>query len=183
MKLCPSCDATTHTGHSQISKGHFCIQKSFHGTVWWIWAIIFGTHLLTLVPSIYVQLFYPFSSLQLLRTKFVCISHALSFAWFDNCCCRVQTVLVQTVLVSSFGFMFISVSLKHSSTLLYKATRRITPWHIIKSSAFKVGSLESNYRVTQKKWTFEKPPQNWRNPRKKNYWQKLNHYNLPFKRQ
>ena len=40
------------------------------------------------------------------------------------------------------------------------------------------------YRVTQKKTgTFEKPNKNWRNPRKKNYWQKLNHYNLPFKRQ
>jgi len=36
------------------------------------------------------------------------------------------------------------------------------------------------YRVTQKTWTFEKPNKNWRNPRKKNYWQKLNHYNLPF---
>ena len=31
--------------------------------------------------------------------------------------------------------------------------------------------------------TFEKPNKNWRNPRKKNYWQKMNHYNLPFKRQ
>ena len=31
--------------------------------------------------------------------------------------------------------------------------------------------------------TFEKPNKNWRNPRKKIYWQKLNHYNLPFKRQ
>ena len=41
----------------------------------------------------------------------------------------------------------------------------------------------NKYRVTQKTETFENPPQNWRNPRKKNYWQKLNHYNLPFKRQ
>ena len=39
------------------------------------------------------------------------------------------------------------------------------------------------YRVTQKTGTFEKPNKNWRNPRKKIYWQKLNHYNLPFKRQ
>ena len=36
--------------------------------------------------------------------------------------------------------------------------------------------------MTQKKRTFEKPNKNWRNPRKK-YWQKLNYYNLPFKRQ
>ena len=31
--------------------------------------------------------------------------------------------------------------------------------------------------------TFEKPNKKWRNPRKKIYWQKLNHYNLPFKRE
>jgi len=36
---------------------------------------------------------------------------------------------------------------------------------------------------TKKTGTFEKPNKNWRNPRKKIYWQKLNHYNLPFKRQ
>ena len=36
---------------------------------------------------------------------------------------------------------------------------------------------------TQKTGTFEKPNKNWRNPRKKICWQKLNHYNLPFKRQ
>ena len=36
---------------------------------------------------------------------------------------------------------------------------------------------------TKKMGTFEKPNKNWRNPRKKIYWQKLNHYNLPFKRQ
>ena len=36
---------------------------------------------------------------------------------------------------------------------------------------------------TKKTGTFEKPNKNWRNPRKKNYWQKLNHYNLHFKRQ
>ena len=35
----------------------------------------------------------------------------------------------------------------------------------------------------KKTGTFEKPNKNWRNPRKKNYWRKLNHYNLPFKRQ
>ena len=39
------------------------------------------------------------------------------------------------------------------------------------------------YTVTQKKGTFEKHNKNWRNPRRKIYWQKLNHYNLPFKRQ
>ena len=39
------------------------------------------------------------------------------------------------------------------------------------------------YRVTKKMGTFEKPNKNWRNPKKKIYWQKLNHYNLPFKRQ
>ena len=36
---------------------------------------------------------------------------------------------------------------------------------------------------TKKTETFEKPNKNWRNPRKKIYWQKLDHYNLPFKRQ
>jgi len=33
---------------------------------------------------------------------------------------------------------------------------------------------------TKKTGTFEKPNKNWRNPTKKIYWQKLNHYNLPF---
>jgi len=37
------------------------------------------------------------------------------------------------------------------------------------------------YRLTQKTVTFEKPNKNWRNPTKNNYWQKLNHYYLPFK--
>jgi len=32
----------------------------------------------------------------------------------------------------------------------------------------------------KKTGTFEKPNKYWRNPRKKIYWQKLNHYNLPF---
>jgi len=32
----------------------------------------------------------------------------------------------------------------------------------------------------KKTGTFEKPNKNWRNPRKKMYWQKMNHYNLPF---
>jgi len=32
----------------------------------------------------------------------------------------------------------------------------------------------------KKTGTFEKPNKNWRNLRKKMYWQKLNHYNLPF---
>jgi len=36
------------------------------------------------------------------------------------------------------------------------------------------------YKMTQNTGTFEKPNKNWRNPRKKIYWQKLNHYNLPF---
>ena len=39
------------------------------------------------------------------------------------------------------------------------------------------------YRWHKKTGTFENPNKNWRNPRKKNYGQKLNHYNLPFKRQ
>ena len=34
----------------------------------------------------------------------------------------------------------------------------------------------------KKRGTFEKPNKNWINPRKKIYWQKFNHYNLPFKR-
>jgi len=33
---------------------------------------------------------------------------------------------------------------------------------------------------TKKKGTFEKQNKNWRNSRKKIYWQKLNHYNLHF---
>ena len=44
--------------------------------------------------------------------------------------------------------------------------------------------MQYNYTEWHKKnGNFEKPNKNWRNPRKKNYWQKLNHYNLPFKRQ
>ena len=42
----------------------------------------------------------------------------------------------------------------------------------------------SIYRATQENGNFKKKTnKNWRNPRKKNYWQKLNQYNLPFKRQ
>lgn len=115
-------------------------MNSLHWTVWWIWAILSSTRFLTLVPSIYAQLFYPFSSLHFLRTKFVCISPALSYSWFGNICRRIQNVLV-----SSFGIIFISVTLKNSSTLLYKATRRITPWHV-KYSGFKVGCVKSNYQ-------------------------------------
>ena len=47
-------------------------------------------------------------------------------------------------------------------------------------------SKEKYFRQIQgdtKKGTFEKPNKNWRNPRKKIYWQKLKRYNLPFKRQ
>ena len=44
--------------------------------------------------------------------------------------------------------------------------------------------LWAEYTERNKKTeTFENPNKNWRNPRKKMYWQKLNHYNLPFKRQ
>jgi len=50
---------------------------------------------------------------------------SLSFAWFDNIFCKVQTVLV-----SCFRIIFISVTLKPSSTLLYKVTLGITRWHI-----------------------------------------------------
>jgi len=32
----------------------------------------------------------------------------------------------------------------------------------------------------KKTGTFEKPNKNWRNPRKKIYWEKLNHYNNSF---
>jgi len=32
----------------------------------------------------------------------------------------------------------------------------------------------------KKTGTLEKPNKNWRNQRKNIYWQKLNHYNLPF---
>ena len=41
----------------------------------------------------------------------------------------------------------------------------------------------SNTEWYKKTGTFENPNKNWRNSRKKIYWQKLNHYNLPFKRQ
>ena len=44
-------------------------------------------------------------------------------------------------------------------------------------------TLLLKYRMTQKNGNFKKPNKNWRNPRKKIYWQKLNHYNLSFKRQ
>jgi hypothetical protein len=43
--------------------------------------------------------------------------------------------------------MFISVTLKHSCTLLPKATLRITPGHI-KSSGFKLGYVENNYQAS-----------------------------------
>jgi len=33
---------------------------------------------------------------------------------------------------------------------------------------------------TKKNVKFEKPNKKWRNATKKFYWQKLNHYNLPF---
>jgi len=46
---------------------------------------------------------------------------------------------------------------------------------------------QSNTILTNTGWhkktgTFEKPNKNWRNPTKKNYWQKLNHYYLPCNR-
>jgi len=41
-------------------------------------------------------------------------------------------------------------------------------------------SVTTDTGDTKKTRTFEKPNKNWRNPRKKNYWQKLNNYNLPF---
>jgi len=48
---------------------------------------------------------------------------------------------------------------------------------------FDTWNVRSVYSYTgwhKKTGTFEKPNKNWRNPRKKMYWQKLNHYNLPF---
>ena len=50
------------------------------------------------------------------------------------------------------------------------------------TNVFSMSSI-IDIRWYKKTGTFEKPNKNWRNPRKKNYWQKLNHYNLPFKRQ
>ena len=44
-------------------------------------------------------------------------------------------------------------------------------------------NLRHNTGWHKKTGTFENPNKNWRNPRKNIYWQKLNHYNLPFKRQ
>ena len=43
--------------------------------------------------------------------------------------------------------------------------------------------LQLEVQGDTKKRELEKPNKNWRSPRKKIYWQKLNHYNLPFKRQ
>ena len=58
-------------------------------------------------------------------------------------------------------------------------------WSNINSQT--VTQSHSKYRMEKKKKkkkNKKKPPnKNLRNPRKKNYWQKLNHYNLPFKRQ
>ena len=39
------------------------------------------------------------------------------------------------------------------------------------------------YRMTQKNGNFWKTQQKLKKSKKKNYWQKLNHYNLPFKKQ
>ena len=44
-------------------------------------------------------------------------------------------------------------------------------------------SFPSLYRVTQKHGNFWKTQQKLKKSKKKMYWQKLNHYNLPFKRQ
>ena len=60
-----------------------------------------------------------------------------------------------------FSFAYIMPQAHNSPVLILKLH---TGWH-------------------KKTGTFEKPNKNWRNPRKKIYWQKLNHYNLPFKRQ
>ena len=56
---------------------------------------------------------------------------------------------------------------------------------ILSSNKFKLQLWHRhiNTEWQKKKQTFEKHNKNWRNPRKKIYWQKLNHYNLPFKRQ
>ena len=79
-----------------------------------------------------------------------------------------------------------------------------TPWHLVNNTLNSTNGLiiqvsipsgsflpvwsQHSFRHPhtgwhKKKGTFEKPNKNWRNPRKKIYWQKLNHYNLPFKRQ
>ena len=65
-------------------------------------------------------------------------------------------------------------------------------FHDIPKEGALFGSNENNWcrqTITEytgwhkKAGTLIKPNKNWRNPRKKIYWQKLNHYNLPFKRQ
>jgi len=40
--------------------------------------------------------------------------------------------------------------------------------------------IQSIYKVTQKNGKFWKPQQKLKKSKEKNYWQKLNHYNLPF---
>ena len=60
--------------------------------------------------------------------------------------------------------------------------KKINIYSIYYTIACKVNQT-FNTEWHKKKGTFEKPNKNWRNPRKKIYWQKLNHYNLPFKRQ
>ena len=42
---------------------------------------------------------------------------------------------------------------------------------------------KGKYRVTQKNGNFWKTQQKLKKSKKKKYWQKLNHYNFPFKRQ
>jgi len=50
-------------------------------------------------------------------------------------------------------------------------------------SKFRNSKEYPNREWHKKTGTFEKPNKNWINPRKKIYWQRFNHYNLPFKRQ
>ena len=77
----------------------------------------------------------------------------------------------------NYSFVYMALHSTHDVPILHG----IRMW-LRKFTVLTIGSAKIQ-NDTKKTGTFEKPNKNWRNPRKKFYWQKLNHYNLPFKRQ
>ena len=118
-------------------------------------------------------------------TCFISNSHLLGWvmAWQNMCVFmyRCMSARVACIMFRHFSVMYSDI--KETSNLLNwisKAGLRVVYDHT--SSNF-IRNVTVIYTEWHKKTeTFEKPNKNWRNPRKKIYWQKLNHYNLPFKR-
>jgi len=92
------------------------------------------------------------------------------------------TYISLTILFFALHYTIDSLLLTAAVRLvIYKTTKSIEKSWQWRSESENETSYMYLYTGWHKKMgTFEKPNRNWRNPRKKMYWQKLNHYNLPF---